>query len=228
MSNAEAWAARLRADPSDAAAYAALKTHYLNVDDIDAAAQLMASFAASTTDDVAAAEAYVELAELVAQNGADPVEAEPYYLEALRRDPLATDALEGLSKLWNGRGEHTKLTELLQDHLHVMTRHGAPPALVAFVRFQLGELWSKQFNSQEEALHHYRKAAELDPSLAAASFAARRIHVERGELRAASELLEREITIEQDAPRRVALLRELGELYRDSIDDLDGAVAAFE
>src|SRR5262245_47533414 len=111
MSNAESWAARLSADPSDATAYAALKAHYLAIDDIDAAAQLMAAYASASRDDTAAAAAYVELGALVAQNAEDSSEADPYYLEALRRDPLATDALDGLNQLWSARGEHGKLTE---------------------------------------------------------------------------------------------------------------------
>lgn len=228
MGNAEAWVARLQSDPSDAAAYAGLKAHYASAGDVDAVAQLIAAWAASTRDDLAAAEAYVELAQLVVQHRPDPTEAEPYYREALRRDPLAMDALEGLSALWSSLGDYAKLTELLQEQLHVMMRHDAPATLLAFVRFQLGELWNKQFSSPEEALHHYRKAAELDPTLTAACYEARQIHVARGELRAASELLEREIASEADVERRVALLRELGELHRDSVDDLDGSVAAFE
>jgi hypothetical protein len=228
MTNAQAWAERLRADPSDTTAYAALKAHYESLGDLDGVAQLIAGWAGTTADDVGAAAAYVELAGLVIANRPDASEAEPYYLEALRRDPLAMDALEGISELWESRGEQSKLIELLQEHIKLMATAGAPAPLLAFVRFQIAELWGKHFNSPEQALHHYRKALELDPALTAACYEARQIHVSRGELRAAADLLEREIRSEPDVARRGALLRELGELHRDAIDDLDGAVAAYE
>src|SRR5690349_849271 len=196
MTTAEAWAARLRTDPSDSAAYAALKAHYRSTGDVDGVAQVLAAWAGSTSDDVGAAEAYVELAQLVLENRPDPSEAEPYFVEALRRDPLAMDALEGISTLWEAQEAYSKLIELLQEHLHAMARVNAPAALLAFVRFQLGELWSKKFQSPDEALHHYRKAADLDPTLTAAYYEARQIHRARGELRAAADLLEREIASE--------------------------------
>lgn len=228
MEDAEALSARLRANPADHEAYLALKTLYFHQGDYGSLANLIAGWAGWVQDDRAASRAYVEVADLMARQLGDGAQAESYYAEALRRDPLSVAASEGLQALWDTLGEHGKLVEFLQQRLQVLAEHGAPAPEIALSRYRLGELWAKQLGGPAEALHHFRKAFELDPTLLSALYEARQLCVSAGDLRAAAELCEREAAAEPNTERKIALLMELSALHRDQLGDLDGAVSALE
>ena len=61
-----------------------------------------------------------------------------------------------------------------------------------------------------------------------AMYEARQLYIADGDLRAAAELYDREAAAEADPERRSALLLELAALYRDELNDFDGAVSALQ
>ncbi len=226
MQTVEALVARLRNNPADREAYEILKGLYWQQGDYASLANLIAGWAGWVSDDRAASSAYLEVADLLAHKLADPAQAERFYQEALRRDPINLAACDALCSLWEGQNQHERLAAFLQDQLQLLAEHGAAPKQLAVLRYRLGELWGKHLRQPTEALRHYRKALELDPSLLRAMYEARQLHLEQGELRAAAELYDREAAAEPSPERKVGLLVELAGLYRDEIDDLEGAVSA--
>jgi tetratricopeptide (TPR) repeat protein len=228
METAEVLAARLRSNPADLEAYESLKALYRSHGDVASLVNLIAGWAGWVPDDAAASAAYLEVADLLAHEVGDPAQAEAYYLEATRRDPLNTAASDAIEALWEAHGQFPKLAEFLQDQVQVLARLGAGPKQLAVRRYRLGELWSKQFGRSPEALHHYRKAFDLDPSLLRAMYEARQLYLADGDLRAAAELYDREAAAEVNPERRIALLLELAALYRDELNDYDGAVSALQ
>jgi tetratricopeptide (TPR) repeat protein len=228
MDNADALAARLRANPADHEAYQALKTLYFHQGDFGSLANLIAGWAGWVPDDHSASRAYVEVADVLVQHLGDHAQAESCYLEALRRDPLNAAASESLQALWEAAGEHAKIAELLQHELETLPQHGAPSSQLALTRYRMGELWSKALASNAEAIAHYRKAFELDPTLVRALYEARQLFLQDRDLRAAAELCEREAAAEPDLERKLALYGELAALCRDELGDLDAAVSALE
>ena len=92
-----------------------------------------------------------------------------------------------LQPLWEGAGDYRALTEFLQDHLVVLEDYGAPAADIAILHYRLGELRGKQFDQPQEALQHYRKAFDLDPTMLRALYEARQLCLASGDLRAAAD-----------------------------------------
>lgn len=222
----DALSERLRNHPGDLRAYEQLKTLYRRQGDFGSLVNLIAGWAGWTPDARAASRGYQEVAEVLEQQLADPEQAQRFYQEAIARDPLNIDASEALQALWERAGDYHALTEFLQEHLQTLQHAGAESRQLAILRYRLGELWSKQFNESEAALHHYKKAIELDPTLTRAIYEARQLHAAGGDLRACADLYEREITAEHDAQRKLMLLRELAELYTRELADVDGAIGA--
>jgi tetratricopeptide (TPR) repeat protein len=228
METIEALAARLRTNPADSEAYLALKTLYREQGDHGSLANLIAGWAGWVGDDRAASSAYLEVGDVLAQQLCDLTQAEAFYLEALRRDPLNFGACEALHVLWEGQGEYNKLSDFLHEQLQALGNHGASPKQLAVLRYRLGDLWGKRLERPAQALHHYRKALDLDPGLLRAMYEARQLLIAQGDLRGAAELYEREAATESSPERKVALLTEVALLYRDEIDDLDGAVSSLQ
>jgi tetratricopeptide (TPR) repeat protein len=228
METAEVLAARLRSNPADYEAYEALKAFYRSHGDMASLVNLIAGWAGWVPDDRAASRAYMEVADVLSQQLGDLAQAETFYVEALRRDPLNVAASEAAQSLWESQGQHSRLAEYLQEHVQTLSRLGAPVKQLAVLRYRLGELWSKRFGRAHEALHHYRKAVELDPTLLRALYEARQLYLADGDLRSAAELYDREAAAETDPERRSILLLELAALYREELNDVDGAVSALE
>jgi tetratricopeptide (TPR) repeat protein len=222
----DALSERLRNHPGDLRAYEQLKAAYRRQGDFASLVNLIAGWCSWTADARAASRGYQEVAEVLEQQLGDPEQAERFYREAIARDALNFDASEALQALWERGGNYHALTEFLQEHLQTLSHAGAESRQLAILRYRLGELWSKQFNSPDAALHHYKKAIELDPTLSRAMYEARQLHAALGDLRACADLYEREVTSEHDGARKLMLLRELAELYSRELADVDGAIGA--
>ena len=228
METAEALAARLRANPGDRAAFAALRAHYEQQGDYASLANLLAGWAGWVTDDRAASDAMVEVADLLASTLQDPARAEEYYIEAARRDAENLAAVEALQALWEASQQHARVLELLQQQLDRLAAVPNSQRTSALLRLRLGLLLDEVFAQPEQAMQAFRKAVELDPSLVRATYEARRMCMETGDMRGAAEFYEREVGAEPELARRLTLLIELSNLYRDQLDDLDGAVSALQ
>jgi len=224
----DALQARLRRNPQDREAYDGLTAHYRERGELASLVNLMLGMASYTADPQHKARAYREVGDVVAREMGDSPRAVEYYRQALHHSPLDIDASESLQAVWESAGDYAALTEFLQEHVVVLSDYGAASADIAILRYRLGELWGKQFDRPDEALHHYRKAFDLDPSMLRALYEARQICEASGDLRGVAELYQREADAEPDAARSADLLHELSELYSGQLTDLDGAIAAMQ
>jgi len=105
MDSVEALAERLRSNPADREAYQSLRALYRSHGDYGSLANLVAGWAAWVGDDHAAAAAYVEVGDVLAQQLGDAAQAEGFYLEALRRDPLCVAGFDALDALLENQGD---------------------------------------------------------------------------------------------------------------------------
>lgn len=220
--------ARLRRNPDDADAFAALRAHYQRIGDYASLANLLEGWAGRAPDPNAAAHALYEAGELVLGALADRERAVRVYERALSLAPRHQDAFLRLRGLFEDAGEMRRLADLLERQGQALQQAGADPRDVALLYHQLGELWEHRFSRVDKAVHHYRKAFELDPTLVTAIYAAREIYRAAGNMKAAASLLEKEAKAELDGPRKVALWRELAHLRAESLDDQEGAALALK
>ncbi len=219
--------ARLRRNPEDAAAFAALRAHYQRLGDYASLANLLEGWAGRARDPAAAAQAFYEAGELVLGALGDHDRAIGIYERALSIHPGHGDAFLRLQGMLEQAGELRKLAELLERRATALQQAGTPAGEVALLYLQLGELWEHSFARPDQAVAHYRRAYELDPQLVPALYAAREILRQAGNVSGAAALLEKEAKAEADKERRLALWRELAHLKAD-LEDHEGAALALK
>ena len=220
--------ARLRRNPDDMEAFAALRAHYQRIGDYASLANLLEGWAGRTPDKAAGSHAMYEAGELVLGALADRERAIRMYERALAIEPRHQDSFLRLRGLFEDAGEIRRLAELLERHGNALHKAGADPRDVALIFHQLGEIWEHRFSRVDKAVNHYRRAFELDPSFVAALYAAREIYRAAGNMKAAATLLEKEAKAEIDAARKVALWRELAHMKAEQLDDQEGAALALK
>lgn len=220
--------ARLRRNPDDVAAYQALRTHYHRLGDFASLVNLLEGWAGRVQDPAGASQSLFEAGELAWGALHDQARGMSFYERALQRNGAHADAFARLSGMYETNGDFTRLAQLLEGHADALGRTNTDPRTVAALHQRLGELWETTFQRPDKAILHYRRAFELDPMLVPAIYAAREIYRHAGNMKACATLLEQEIKAEQDGERRIALLRELGHLRLESLQDPDGALAALK
>src|SRR5690554_2088980 len=199
----------LRSDPSNVAHYQALKAHYLSLGDVASAANLIEGWAARESDPMRASSAYLEAARLVMSLPNEEERLLSLLELALTLNPLAEDARGFLENYYLVRNDVEGLVESLERQREHLARIDCDPAILAELEYRLGQLLEERLHRSDDALQHYRAAAELDPSHIKALYAARTEYLRRGDLAAAVELLEREAAAESDPARKLALYLEL-------------------
>ena len=220
--------ARLRAQPDDAAAFSALRTHYHQIGDFASLANLIEGWASRHTDAAAAATALTEAGELVHRYLGDQRRAAALYEQALGRRPSHDDAAVRLEALLQEANDPARLAAMLERRGLALAQTGADARVLARIHLKTGQVWHQALGRPDKAVGFYRKAFEADPSLVPAIYGAREVYKAAGNLKAAASLYEMEARAEPDPTRRVALLRELAQLRADSLSDLDGGLAALE
>lgn len=220
--------ARLRRNPEDAEAFGALRAHYQRIGDYASLANLLEGWAGRARDPSAAAQALFEAGELVLGVLADRERAIRMYERALATEPRHQDAFLRLRALFEDAEDARRLADLLERQGAALSKLGADARDVALLYHQLGELWEHRFARVDRAVHHYRRAFELDPGLVPAIYAAREIYRQAGNIKAAAGLLEKEAKAELDPARRVALWRELAHVRAEQLDDPEGAAIALK
>ncbi|MFW6051584.1 MAG: hypothetical protein ACODAU_10435, partial [Myxococcota bacterium] len=226
--NADDLLARLRRNPDDLEALAALRSHHRATGDHEGLAKLLEGWAARCRDRRGASEGLREAAEVVATQLGDRERAVMLLSRALERDPTNAAAASMVEQMLVDSGESQRLVEVLERRATALGAAKTHPAETAALHHRLGQLWEKDLERVDRAVFHYRKAFELDPSLLEAIYAARQIYLSAGNLKAAATLYDLEANAETDVPRKVALLRELAQLRAQELGDLEGAVVALK
>ena len=217
---------RLRTDPTDVAALTGLRSHYLQRSDYASLANLLAGWARRSSDDVTAAEAFHEAAELCRSYLDDSGRAMTLYQQALERNPLHGEATDALERIYEAARDWGGLHRLLEQRVKHLDQIGADPRYRATIHEKLGKLWNRGLGRPDLAVAEYHQAVELDPGALTALYAAREIYRQSGNDSAAATLYEAEAQAETDPVRKIALWRELAYLRFSSLHDLDGALDA--
>jgi tetratricopeptide (TPR) repeat protein len=217
---------RLRRNPDDADAFAALRAHYHHRGDFASLTNLLEGWAQRCPDGRAASSAFREAADLCAAYLNDRERTIALYERAVEHNPLAMEASNRLEELYEESGDGRRLLDLLERRVEALAAADADPRHVAATHHAIAEVWAHRLRRVDRAVSHYRKAFELDPSLVQAIYAAREIYRHAGNTKAAAALYELEANAEPNPDRRVALWRELAHLRNGELGDTEGAIAA--
>src|SRR5687768_14305733 len=144
--------ARLRRNPDDQAAFAALRAHYHRVRDYASLANLLEGFAGRARDPQQSSGAYYEAGELVLSALTDRARAIQLYERALERNAVHMDASLRLEELFHEAGDDRRLADVLERRAEALGAAGTDPRHVAGVHHQLGELWEQRFKRVDRAI----------------------------------------------------------------------------
>lgn len=217
--------ARLRQNPDDQHAFQALRAHYQRTGDSASLANLLEGYAARQGDARLAAQAYFEAGDLVWRFLGDETRAAALLDRALDREPSHADAQALMISIVEASGDHRRLLDLLKKQSTALARAGDARGR-AEIELRMGQIYEHQIGRPDQAIAHYRKAFEADPTMVPAIYAAREIYRNAGNLKAAASLYELEVKAESSPERRVALLRELAHLRLQDLRDVHGAIDA--
>lgn len=204
--------------------------HQAGEADPKAYAMLLERVGSETTDPAYAAHWLAEAANVWSTTLNDAHRAARVLMMAIDKDPTAQVAAERLAQLYRDKGDTKALVALLDRRAKALSPLAAQqPELrgeLAGMHEELGRLWSEAPLSQpKKAIENYRKAIDLDPTSAYAIYNARELYKQLQQWQDAIPLYGAELELEQDAGRRVGLLRDEAST-RKLAGDLQGATRA--
>ncbi len=222
---------RLRDDPHDADAYAALKQHYQYVGDLDALAGLLEGWAGTEGRDAGdASQAYAEAADAALRGSGDRARAKDLFRRALQCDVTRPEPAERLQELLENASEVQQLAEFLDAYARALEESGSDPERAARAYERLGHLWAQQFGREDVAQPYLQRAAELrgwsaggEGDAPGSDDAAPPLDEDAATLAAQYE---QEAEAETNEERKLDLLSQLASLRVERLGDLEGAILA--
>ena len=130
------------------------------------------------------------------------------------------DVLALLRRIYDARDRLDLLVELLQRR---STMETLSPEAQATALCEMARIKSEHMGAQSEATEAFERALELDPRSLAAVSALRELAASNEQWLEVLELGRRELKLEEDADRRVALMVELGAVLYEHLDEIQQA-----
>ncbi len=146
------------------------------------------------------------------------------YTQILDIDPENIDALDNLAKI------QVKAEDWVSAHdtLNRLANTVEDEARQVDLYFRLGELNEAQLMDRGAAVEHFHSALDIDPGHLETLAALCAIHIDEGEWLAACETLEAQQEHTENRRQKSRLQYQLGELYRDKLNDDESGIAWFE
>ncbi|MCG8554285.1 MAG: hypothetical protein MJD61_03210 [Proteobacteria bacterium] len=217
--------ARLRSNPDDVGAFAALRQSYERHGQFASLVNLMDGWAARRKDPREAASASFEAAEIALAHLKDTQRAETLLRRTLTHYPGHAQALARLQALSGGQPK--RLAEFLAGLLEQASGDDQSLALTHYTLAgaykQAGAL-GLQTGANQLALQHYARAYELDPTMLAAMYEAREIRMAQQDWPDAVALCDREAGAEKDQDRKAALYGEAARMKDEQLNDTKAAI----
>jgi tetratricopeptide (TPR) repeat protein len=143
-----------------------------------------------------------------------PDSAEPYFDRVRRADPTHAGMLAFFREHCTAKGDLTRLATILSDAQRVTDN----PADKAALATEVARLAESQENAAK-AIEQYKAVLRSDPDNHEAREALKRLYLQAESYPALVELLRQDLerTPVDDAPARLAILREVAALYRDKL-----------
>ena len=182
------------------------------------------AIAADTGDTTRELDLLVRIGDIWELNLHDQTAAIEIYEKVLDRVPDHTRALGALARLHEQTGDWDRCAEVLKQ----AASSGGAPQDVAEMWFRLGKLNQDQRSDEQGAMDCYWKAVELDPTHLDAASTLRALLETRGEVARVADLLRSQITATADRGLKVALQRDVGEIYLRKLGDAERAVPFLE
>lgn len=145
------------------------------------------------------------------------------FRKVLASDPKYVPAVVSVGRLYYRTGRWDDLLDTYQRELE-LTPQGSEAAAILH---KMGELCEERIGRDDEALKHYRKAVEHDPTHRPSVRALERLLEERGEHGELVKVLETELSGASDPHVRARIASRIGETYEQRLGQADKALGAY-
>ncbi len=158
---------------------------------------------------------------LLADQIGSPERAVHAYEMVLEEDSEHAGALEALAKLREATGDADQALEAV---LHLAEQAESPSARAEQYMRAAGLQMSR--GNRDSAIEYYKEALDAQPEDRNISAALRKAYVERGDINAAVDLLDREMDVVEGDRAQAKLAGEMARLQRERLKDNDSAEAS--
>ncbi len=205
-------------DPEHDASMTSLARYYRNLDNWDELADLLDSHAALVQEPERRIAMLIELGEVTAERLADEDRAITAYEKVVGLEASHDDALEALARLRESAGNASAALNAIE----ALAEKAGTPALKAEQYLRAAKLLESRGDSNG-AIKQFKRAMDANPEDANIASALRQAYSRSGDANAAIELLDREIERTDGDAAKATLAAEMAELYRDQMNDPEGA-----
>jgi tetratricopeptide (TPR) repeat protein len=211
-------------DPNNLEALASLARIYRTLQRWDDVINTYERHVAATPDRAEKVGIYKALGDVYARELKDPARAIDTYLNVTNLDESDVEALDALSRLYDKTEDHANAIDALER----LSRLVREPAQQVDLHYRIGRILEDKLGDRNAAVQHYERAVDLDPTHLPSLEALRKVYVDNGDWLAAARTLEREITYQQNPRALTRLNVELGNIYRERLDEYERSVACYE
>ena len=148
-----------------------------------------------------------------------PEQARPFYEEVLKLEPSSARALRQMAALERRRGNDAEVESLLRRALETVRSAQERAELL----FELGGHFERVRNDANEAVIHYGRAFELDPTMAPLVDALVRIHADRGDRRQLATVLTAKGRALGARPDGAHALARAAEIFENDLSEISTA-----
>ncbi len=212
-------------DPTDREAAEALDALYTQTERWQELSALLERLDDRAETSMERAQVRIRLATLAAERFGDDERAIDVLRSVLEDEPGHPEAVVALSALLEKTERDQELAELLDTQIAGAAERRDVDAELRF-RVRLGEICVSRLKAPERAVQTYSGVLERDPHHAGALDALARIHIESGNHREATTMLEQLAGVEEGQAKLQRLLT-LADSY-GALDDVPGAISALE
>ncbi|MCK9522042.1 MAG: hypothetical protein M0R76_03225 [Proteobacteria bacterium] len=231
MSEFEKYQQMLEQNPEDTLAFNNLCTIAEQKGDFKYQADLMMYRAQISQDLTEVVDLYFRAGEVFLDKLNDLNAGAGALLAGFEKDPTHGGIGDRLDAIYRDARDWDAAYAILHQRITALSaadRSGTKANIRSDLHQQLGELFEKQYQQQEQALEQYRKAIELDKTNIMALRGAREIYLQQEKFKHAAKLCELEARVERATDRKVALYRELATLLSQRLNEPTNAVVALK
>jgi tetratricopeptide (TPR) repeat protein len=214
----------VHADPGFLLAGKALGRMLVRLGDWVGYVALLEAEAARADDPTDQIYAWRQIAEVCALNLDDPERAIQAWHQVLKRAPDHLDAIRSLARLCARTGRHQELLDINEQELALLGSDTGRLTLLV----RSAEIAERALGDLNRARAYLEQALSFDAHFLPALQAMGRIAGRTRRWAELCELYEAEARLTETPRERVGLYIKRGEILRDRLNDLDGAVKAFE
>jgi tetratricopeptide (TPR) repeat protein len=211
-------------DPADGEALDALERYYERAREFDKLVEVLRTRLQLAADSQEATGLHLRIAGICEEGLRDIDSAIASLQSVLEIDAQHKDALDALARIYEGTERWTEFVEVTRRQIKVVQDRQQK----ALLYFKCGSVMEAKFDKDDDAIRYYDAAIKTSPSCLPAVHGLRDLYLRRHDWQRVIQTLELEVKLWQEDKERAGVFARIGQIYMDSMGELERAVHYFE